>query len=98
MDESISPPPAAAGIGVRVPRYPLDELGRRCATVTMVVLVAPLVAPVLGAFMLQFGWETIFIVKAIYAAALFGMSSTGALPAGVCRFAMLSPWRFQSAC
>jgi DHA1 family bicyclomycin/chloramphenicol resistance-like MFS transporter len=53
--------------------YPLDELGRRFATVTMVVLVAPLVAPVLGAFMLQFGWESIFIVKAIYAAALLGM-------------------------
>ena len=52
--------------------YPVEELGRRFATVTMVVLVAPLVAPVLGAFLLPFGWETIFIVKAAYAAILLG--------------------------
>jgi len=53
--------------------YPIEELGRRFAAVTMIVLVAPLVAPVLGAFLLPFGWESIFIVKATYAAVLLGL-------------------------
>ena len=53
--------------------YPIEELGRRFATITMIVLVAPLVAPVLGAFLLPFGWETIFVVKASYAAILLGL-------------------------
>ena len=53
--------------------YPIEQLGRRFATVTMIVLVAPLVAPVLGAFLLPFGWETIFVVKASYAAILLGL-------------------------
>ena len=53
--------------------YPVEELGRRFATITMIVLVAPLVAPVLGAFLLPFGWESIFIVKACYAAALLAL-------------------------
>jgi DHA1 family bicyclomycin/chloramphenicol resistance-like MFS transporter len=50
--------------------YPLQELGRRFATITMIVLVAPLIAPVLGAFLLPLGWEAIFIVKAVYAVML----------------------------
>ena len=50
--------------------YPLEELGRRFATVTMIVLVAPLVAPMLGTFLLPFGWEKIFVLKAVYAAIL----------------------------
>jgi DHA1 family bicyclomycin/chloramphenicol resistance-like MFS transporter len=53
--------------------YPVHELGRRFAAVTMIVLVAPLVAPVLGAFLLPLGWEAIFIVKAVYAAILLGL-------------------------
>ena len=53
--------------------YPIEELGRRFATITMIVLVAPLVAPVLGAVLLPFGWETIFVVKAGYAAILLGL-------------------------
>ena len=53
--------------------YPIEELGRRFATITMIVLVAPLVAPVLGAFLLPFGWESIFIVKATYAVLLLGL-------------------------
>lgn len=50
--------------------YPLEQLGRRFATVTMIVLVAPLVAPVIGTFLLPFGWAKIFMLKAIYAAIL----------------------------
>jgi DHA1 family bicyclomycin/chloramphenicol resistance-like MFS transporter len=50
--------------------YPVEQLGRRFATVTMVLLLAPLVAPALGAAVLPFGWETIFMLKAVYAAVL----------------------------
>ncbi len=52
--------------------YPIDQLGRRFATVTMVLLVAPLVAPALGAAVLPLGWEMIFVLKAAYALILFG--------------------------
>src|SRR5690606_23142044 len=50
--------------------YPVEELGRRFATVTMILLIAPLVAPVLGAALLPLGWHSIFVVKGLYAAAL----------------------------
>jgi DHA1 family bicyclomycin/chloramphenicol resistance-like MFS transporter len=53
--------------------YPIEQLGRRFATVTMVLLVAPLVAPVIGAAVLPLGWEMIFVFKAAYAAALIGI-------------------------
>jgi DHA1 family bicyclomycin/chloramphenicol resistance-like MFS transporter len=52
--------------------YPVEQLGRRFATVTMVLLVAPLVAPALGAAVLPLGWEMIFVLKAVYAALLLG--------------------------
>ena len=48
--------------------YPIEELGRRFATVTMVVLIGPLVAPTLGSLLLPFGWHSIFLFKASYAA------------------------------
>jgi MFS transporter, DHA1 family, multidrug resistance protein len=51
--------------------YPVDQLGRRFATVTMVLLVAPLVAPALGAAVLPMGWEMIFVLKAAYGIVLF---------------------------
>jgi MFS transporter, DHA1 family, multidrug resistance protein len=50
--------------------YPLDQLGRRFATVTMVLLVAPLLAPSLGYALLPLGWEAMFVLKAVYAALL----------------------------
>lgn len=50
--------------------YPVEQLGRRFATVTMVVLVAPLVAPIVGAAVLPLGWQMIFVLKACYGAAL----------------------------
>jgi DHA1 family bicyclomycin/chloramphenicol resistance-like MFS transporter len=52
--------------------YPVAQLGRRFATVTMVLLVAPLIAPALGAAVLPMGWEMIFVLKAVYAAVLLG--------------------------
>jgi DHA1 family bicyclomycin/chloramphenicol resistance-like MFS transporter len=51
--------------------YPIEELGRRFATVTMIVLVAPLIAPTLGSLLLPLGWHSIFLLKATYAALLF---------------------------
>lgn len=53
--------------------YPIEELGKRFATVTMIVLVAPLVAPALGAFLLPLGWQAIFLFKGAYAALLLGL-------------------------
>jgi DHA1 family bicyclomycin/chloramphenicol resistance-like MFS transporter len=53
--------------------YPIEELGRRFAAITMIMLVAPLVAPVLGAFLLPLGWESIFLFKAGYAALLLAL-------------------------
>ena len=53
--------------------YPIEELGRRFATVTMIVLVAPLVAPALGAFLLPLGWESIFLFKGGYAVLLLAL-------------------------
>jgi DHA1 family bicyclomycin/chloramphenicol resistance-like MFS transporter len=50
--------------------YPPLELGRRFATVTMIMLLAPLLAPALGAFLLRYSWHAIFFVKACYAALL----------------------------
>ena len=55
--------------------YPVEQLGRRFATVTMVLLVAPLVAPALGAAVLPLGWEMIFVLKACYGALLLGAYS-----------------------
>ena len=53
--------------------YPVEQLGRRFATVTMVLLVAPLVAPALGAAVLPLGWEMIFVLKAVYAGVLLAV-------------------------
>lgn len=47
--------------------YPVEELGRRFATLMLIVLVAPLVAPALGSLLLVFGWKAIFLAKAVYA-------------------------------
>jgi DHA1 family bicyclomycin/chloramphenicol resistance-like MFS transporter len=50
--------------------YPVEQLGRRFATVTMVVLIAPLVAPMIGTLVLPLGWQVVFYLKAVYAACL----------------------------
>ena len=55
--------------------YPVEQLGRRFATVTMVLLIAPLVAPSLGAAVLPMGWEMIFVLKAVYAGVLLAVYS-----------------------
>ena len=50
--------------------YPIAEIGRRMATVTLIMLASPIVAPSIGAALLKFGWPTIFFFKAVYSAAL----------------------------
>lgn len=50
--------------------YPVEELGRRMAMVTLVMLASPVVAPSLGAALLRFGWPSIFLFKAAYAGSL----------------------------
>ena len=51
--------------------YPIRELGRRMAMMTLIMLASPVIAPALGAALLQFGWPSIFLFKAGYAASLF---------------------------
>ncbi|MGD8810709.1 MAG: multidrug effflux MFS transporter [Gammaproteobacteria bacterium] len=46
--------------------YPVNELGRRMAMMTLIMLASPVIAPALGAALLTFGWPAIFIFKAAY--------------------------------
>lgn len=48
--------------------YPPEEVARRYAGVIMVVLVAPLLAPLLGAILMRLGWQAIFLTLAFYGA------------------------------
>ena len=48
--------------------FPAEEVARRYAGVMMVVLVAPMVAPMLGAVLMPLGWQSIFVMLAIYSA------------------------------
>jgi DHA1 family bicyclomycin/chloramphenicol resistance-like MFS transporter len=50
--------------------YPIEELGKRMAMVTMIMLASPVIAPSVGAFLLRFGWPAIFFFKAAYASTL----------------------------
>lgn len=50
--------------------YPVAEIGRRMATVTLIMLASPIVAPSIGAALLSFGWPTIFFFKAFYSGSL----------------------------
>jgi DHA1 family bicyclomycin/chloramphenicol resistance-like MFS transporter len=50
--------------------YHVEELGRRMAMVTLVMLASPVIAPTLGATLLRFGWPAIFFFKAAYAGTL----------------------------
>ena len=48
--------------------FPAEEVARRYAGVMMVVLVAPLVAPMVGAVMMSLGWQSIFVLLTVYSA------------------------------
>ncbi len=56
--------------------YPVDELGKRMAMVTLVMLASPLIAPSLGALLLGYGWPFIFFFKAGYALLLAAIYAT----------------------
>jgi len=50
--------------------YHVDELGKRTAMVTLVMMASPVIAPSVGAALLRFGWPSIFFFKAAYAGSL----------------------------
>jgi MFS transporter, DHA1 family, multidrug resistance protein len=50
--------------------YPVHELGKRMAMVTLVMLASPAIAPTVGALLLRFGWHSIFFAKAAYTGVL----------------------------
>lgn len=52
--------------------YPVEQLGKRMAMVTLVMLASPVVAPTIGALLLRYGWPSIFVFKAAYALTLAG--------------------------
>jgi DHA1 family bicyclomycin/chloramphenicol resistance-like MFS transporter len=47
--------------------YPAEQIGQRFATVMMVMMVAPVVAPLVGTGLLQWGWRSIFVFQVLYA-------------------------------
>ncbi|MCP8897779.1 multidrug effflux MFS transporter [Gilvimarinus xylanilyticus] len=53
--------------------YPADEIGPRFATVMMVMMVAPVIAPLFGTALLSFGWQAIFIFQVSYACVLLAI-------------------------
>jgi DHA1 family bicyclomycin/chloramphenicol resistance-like MFS transporter len=59
--------------------YPVEQLGKRMAMVTMIMLASPVVAPSIGAFLLRFGWPAIFVFKACYST-LLGLTYLIAVP------------------
>jgi DHA1 family bicyclomycin/chloramphenicol resistance-like MFS transporter len=50
--------------------YPIAELGRRMAMMTLIMLASPVIAPAIGAALLSLGWPSIFLFKAAYASVL----------------------------
>ncbi len=44
--------------------FPVQEVTRRYANVVVVMLLAPIIAPSIGAALVQFGWQSIFILLA----------------------------------
>ncbi len=51
--------------------YPLHEVGRRYATVFMIMMIAPLIAPLIGVVLVQFNWHWVFVFLFSYAAIIW---------------------------
>lgn len=51
--------------------FPPQEAGRKYALVIMIMLLAPLIAPMIGAFLLDFGWPAIFAALFAFGALVF---------------------------
>lgn len=56
--------------------YPPEEVTRYVARMMMVMMIAPLVAPVLGVALLAYGWQMIFVFLAVYAVLFFLLYAT----------------------
>ena len=56
--------------------YPPAEAARRFPLMMLVMLSAPLIAPLLGAFLLELGWPSIFLFLAAYGLAVLAVFST----------------------
>ena len=46
--------------------YPPEQVPKKIANVTLVMLVAPMAAPTLGALLMQLGWKSVFYFLAAY--------------------------------
>lgn len=53
--------------------YPAQEIGPRFTTVMMVMMVAPVIAPLIGTGLLEYGWQAIFIFQVVYACGLLAI-------------------------
>lgn len=51
--------------------YPTSEVGKRYANVLMVVYLAPLIAPIIGAGLTLIGWQSVFVFLTAYATLCF---------------------------
>ena len=47
--------------------FPAHEAGRKFAIVMMIVMVAPIISPTIGSFLMDFSWQAIFVFLLIYA-------------------------------
>ncbi len=75
--------------------YEPEEAAKRFPLLMLVVLLAPLVAPVAGAFLLDFGWQAIFIFLGLYSLivlfAFFTVPETAPAIAGRIRLGNILP-------
>lgn len=47
--------------------YPVNEIGRRYSMVFMIMMIAPLVAPIIGVALMQMNWHWVFVFLFCYA-------------------------------
>ena len=52
--------------------YEPTEAAKRFSIMMLIVLVAPLVAPIVGAFLLDLGWQSVFVFIGFYGVVVFG--------------------------
>lgn len=51
--------------------FPAHEAGRKFAIVMMIVMIAPIISPTIGSFLMDISWQSIFIFLLIYALLTF---------------------------
>ena len=67
--------------------FTAEEVPVKIANIILIMLLAPMLAPLIGAVLLQLGWESIFLFLALYAGFFlliyfFGIPETGAAHGG----------------